>query len=296
MKKKFVGVFTVVCTAFDEKGNIDERALRRLIRWQLDECKVHGIIPCGSTGEFAFLTPEERKQVVAITIDEVKGKVPVFAGSAACATREVVETGNIYKEMGVDGIMVVPSYYGHLNQDELYGHFAEIAKNIDLPIIVYNNPGTSHSDILPETVAELANKFNNIVAIKESTGIMQRLFDITLLAGDNIEVLCGCDTLSLEMFRMGVEGWIAAPANVFAKQCVKLHNLAVEQKDFDAAWEFYKKTRPIFDLFENSGMYVALSKAGLEILGLGVGQPRKPVFPATDEMKGKVKSLIDSFK
>ncbi len=162
MDKKFKGVYTVVCTDFDEKGNVDEKALRRLIRFQLDDCKVNGIIPCGSTGEFAFLTPQERKQVVAITLDEVKGKVPVFAGSAACATREVIETANTYKEMGVTGIMVVPSYYGHLNQDELYGHYADIAKNVDLPIIVYNNPGTSHSDILPETVAKMANKFKNI--------------------------------------------------------------------------------------------------------------------------------------
>ncbi len=175
---------------------------------------------------------------------------------------------DIYKEMGVNGIRVVPSYYGHLNQDELYGHYADIAINVDLPIIVYNNPGTSHSDILPETVAKLANKFKNIAAIKESTGLMQRVFDIELLAGSNIEVVCGCDALSLEMFRMGVECWIAAPANVFCQTMRSIVQVAVEQKNFEAAWEFYKKTRPIFDLFENSGMYVALAKAAWRSLAL----------------------------
>lgn len=295
MDKKYKGVFTVVCTAFDEKGEVDEAALRRHIRWQLDECKVHGIIPCGSTGEFAFLTPAERQKVVGITIDEVKKQVPVIAGAAACATREVIEAGNCYKDMGVDGIMVVPSYYGHLGQGELYTHYSEIAKNVDLPLVVYNNPGTSGSDILPATVARLANEFENVVAIKESTGAMQRVVDIQLLAGDNIEVVCGCDTLALEMFRMGVEGWIAAPANVFAKQCVKLYELAVVEKDQAAAWAFYKKARPIYDLFENSGQYVALAKAGLEMMGRGIGKPRMPLSEPTEELKAELKALIVSF-
>jgi 4-hydroxy-tetrahydrodipicolinate synthase len=291
MEMKYRGVFAVVCTAFDEKGDLDEPAQRRLIRWLIDDCHVHGIIPCGSTGEFAFLTEQERKRVVAVTLDEVKKQVPVIAGSAACATREVIAYAQHYQEMGVDGVMVVPSYYGHLGQEELYEHFSTIAKNVNTSIIVYNNPGTSGSDILPSTVARLA-EFDNIEAIKESTGVMQRVVDIKLLAGDKIEVLCGCDTLAMEMFAMGVEGWIAAPANVAAKQCVKLYELMVEQKDIPAAWEFYRQIRPLFDLFEGSGQYVALAKAGLEMLGLPVGLPRKPMLPASAEMRAQLKVLL----
>jgi len=108
-------------------------------------------------------------------------------------------------------------------------------------------------------------------------------------------VVCGCDTLSLEMFRMGVQGWIAAPANVFAKQCVKLYELAVVEKDQAAAWEFYKKARPIYDLFENSGQYVALAKAGLEMMGRGIGKPRLPLSEPSEELKAELKALIDSF-
>jgi 4-hydroxy-tetrahydrodipicolinate synthase len=188
--------------------------------------------------------------------------------------------------------MIVPSYYGHLNQEELYFHYSTIAGNIDCPIIIYNNPGTSGSDILPTTVARLA-EFNNIVAIKESTGIMQRLVDIKLLVEDKVEVLCGCDTLVMEMFAMGVEGWIAAPSNVVAKQCVQLYNLMVEQKDTVAAWKLYQQIRPLFDLFEGSGQYVALAKAGLEMLGRSMGQPRAPLLPPSDEMKMKLKVLLD---
>ena len=295
MEKIYKGVFAVICTAFDEKGEVDEPALRRHIRWLIDDCNVHGIVPCGSTGEFAFLTERERKQVVAITVDEVKHQRPVIAGSAACSTREVIEYSQHYQDAGVDGVMIVPSYYGHLGQAELYAHYSTIAKNVELPIIVYNNPGTSGSDLLPATVASLA-EFNNIVAIKESTGIMQRVVDIQLLAEDNIEVLCGCDTLAMEMFAMGVSGWIAAPANVAAKQCVKLYQLMVERKDFAAAWKYYRQIRPLFDLFEGSGQYVALAKAGLEVLGRPVGQPRRPLLPPSDELKAQLKALLDSFR
>ncbi len=292
MEKRYRGVFAVVCTAFNKEGEIDEAAQRKHIRWIIDDCKVHGIIPCGSTGEFAFLSEQERKRVVAITVDEVNKQLPVIAGSAACATKEVIEYAHCYQDMGVDGVMIIPSYYGRLSQDEIFLHYSTIARNIESPIIVYNNPGTSGSDILPTTVARLA-EFNNIVAIKESTGIMQRLVDINLLVGDRVEVLCGCDTLVMEMFSMGVEGCIAAPSNVVAKQCVQLYKLMVEQKDTAAAWKLYQKIRPLFDLFEGSGQYVALAKAGLEMLGRPIGQPREPLLPPSDEMTEKLKLLID---
>lgn len=293
MEKKYKGVFAVVCTAFDAKGEVDELALRRHIRWLIDDCKVHGIIPCGSTGEFAFLTEQERKWVVRIAVEEAKQQLPVIAGSAACATREVIAYAKHYQDLGVDGVMIVPPYYGQLSQEELLSHYTAVANQVDLPIILYNNPGTSGSDILPATVARLA-EMENIVAIKESTGIMQRVVDINLLAGDRIEVLCGCDTLALEMFAVGVAGWIAAPANVVAKECVKLYELAVEQKDLAAAWEHYRYLRPLFDLFEGSGQYVALAKAGLEMLDRPIGLPRPPLLPADDQMRAELKALLEN--
>ncbi len=293
MNKKYNGVYVVVCTPFNDRGELDEPALRRHIRWLVDECKVHGIIPCGSTGEFAFLSEQERKQVVAITVDEVHHQLPVIAGSAACATAEVIAYAHHYQDLGVDAVMVVPSYYGHLSQEELTYHYVTIAKNVDLPVVVYNNPGTSGSDILPATVAKLA-ELDNINAIKESSGLMQRVVDIELLAGDRIEVICGCDSLALEMFTMGVTGWIAAPANVAAGQCVRLYELMVGQQDYSQAWQLYKKIRPLFDLFENSGQYVALAKAGLEMLGRPLGQPRKPLLPASPEMRARLQIILDS--
>jgi 4-hydroxy-tetrahydrodipicolinate synthase len=293
MEKKYRGVFAVPSTAFDAQGNLDEKAQRGLIRWLIDDCGVHGIIPCGSTGEFAFLSEAERKRVVAVTLDEVKKRVPVIAGAAACATREVIAYAQCYQEMGADGVMVVPSYYGQLSQEPLYHHFSTIARHIDLPIVVYNNPGTSGSDILPATVARLA-ELDHIAAIKESTGIMQRIVDIRLLAGDRLEILCGCDTLAMEMLAIGVEGWVAAPANVAAGQCVELYRLMIEQKDYAAAWKLYQRLRPLFDLFEGSGQYVQLAKAGLEMLGRPVGLPRPPLLPPSQEMQAQLKTLLEA--
>ncbi len=291
MEKKYRGVYIVLSTPFDEQGEVDEAALRRHIRYLIDDCGVQGIIPCGSTGEFAYLSQDERYRVIEATIDEVDHKLPVVAGTAACSTREVIQNCAIAQRLGADGVMIVPAYYGGLSQEELYGHFAAVAKSTTLPIVLYNNTGTTHSDILPETVERLA-EFDNIAAIKESSGVMQRVADIQRRCGDRIEVLCGCDTLALEMFAMGVEGWIAAPGNVAARQCVRLYQLAVEQKDFARAKEYYLKILPLFDLFESSGKYVQLAKAGLEILGRPLGKPRPPLLPPSAELQGKLKEIL----
>ncbi|GAB4480873.1 MAG: 4-hydroxy-tetrahydrodipicolinate synthase [Anaerolineales bacterium] len=291
MMKKFRGVFAVICTPFDETGELDERALRRHIRYLLDQCGVHSIIPTGSTGEFAFLDESERLQVMEITLDEVNHKVPVYIGTAACSTRETLRFAQLAEKAGADGVMVVSPYYGTLSQNELYQHFATLAENLSIPLILYNNPGTSGSDILPATVARLA-KFDNVAAIKESSGLMQRASEIMRLCGDKIELLCGCDTLVLEMFQMGVEGWVAAPANLIGELCVQLYDLAVEKKDFSKAKELYFKVLPLMDLFESSAKYVQLAKAGLQMRGMSIGEPRKPLLPPEPHLQEKLQSIL----
>jgi 4-hydroxy-tetrahydrodipicolinate synthase len=291
MEKKYKGVYVVVCTPFGPAGELDEAALRRHIRYIMDEGGAHGIIPCGSTGEFAFLNEAEKTRVIEVTVDEVDHQLPVYAGVAACATRDVVANGRCAKAIGVEGIMVVPSYYGGLSQDELYRHYETIARGVDLPMILYNNTGTTHSDILPETVERLA-AIDNIVAIKESTGSMQRVLDIQYRCGDNLEVLCGCDTLAFEMMAVGVEGWVAAPANVAARQCVRLYELMFVEQDIAAAKAYYRRIRPLFELFEGSGKYVQLAKAGLEMLGHGIGIPRPPLQPPSSDLLAQLKEIL----
>ncbi len=299
MAKRFRGVYAVTVTPFDAQGEVDEAALRRHVRWLLDEGGVHGIIPAGSTGEFAFLSEVERKRVAEIAIDEVDHSMPVIVGSAACATRDTIRYARMAQSLGADGVMVVAPYYGHLSQAELFVHFSTLAQSVDIPIMLYNNPGASGSDLMPETVARLA-EFERIAAIKESSGIMQRVSEIQRLCGERVEVLCGCDTLPLEMFLMGVGAWVAAPANIVPRECVSLYELAVEQRDLPEdmpqalprALALYHRLLPLFQLFENSGQYVQLNKAALEMMGRPVGKPRLPLMPPDEEMKRRLREIL----
>jgi len=292
MKKMFQGVQAVICTPFGDDGQVDESALRAHLRWLMDDGMVHAIIPCGSTGEFAFMTTEERQRVVAITLEEVNGQVPVIAGAAACATQEVIATARKYERMGVDGVMVVPSYYGSLKDEELLYHYSTLAKNVDLPIMIYNNPATSKSDIKPEVVAMLA-EFDNIVAIKEAAAQIQRATEIMRLCGDNIEVVCGCDNIVLEMFAIGVKGWVAGAANIVPKQCVALYELQVVKKEFAKARELYFTLLPLFDMFENEGLFIKCGKAGAKLLGKPIGDPRKPVMPLSTEDENRLRDMLE---
>ncbi len=293
MAKKFQGVYAVNCTPFGESGQVDEEALRRHIRFLLDEGKVHGIIPTGSTGEFAALSEEERKRVVDITIDEVNGKVPVVVGAAAVSTRDTVMYSLYAQEAGADGVMVVPPYYCNPDEEEIYQHYKTLAESINIPIILYNNPGTSGVDMQSSLVARLA-EIDRISYIKESSGDMTRVAEIMRLCGEKMTVFCGCDNLSLEMFAIGVQGWVAASANVIPAECVKLYELGVVQKDLDKAKELYFKLLPFYNLLESTGKYVQLVKAGLEILGRPIGPPRRPLLPASKENQQRLKEILDS--
>jgi 4-hydroxy-tetrahydrodipicolinate synthase len=287
-------VYAVSVTPFDRNGGVDEDTLRVHIRWLLDEGGVHGIIPAGSTGEFAFLSEDEWRQVVRAAVEAVNGQAPVIVGAAACSTDEAIRRAKFAENAGADGVMVIPPYYGHLSQEELYQHFAALESAVGLPIMLYNNPGAAGSDLLPETVARLA-ALDGIEAIKESTGEMQRVGAIQRLCGENIEVLCGCDTLPLEMFQAGVEGWVAAPSNVIAKECVALYRLAVEAQDFEHARALYARMMPLLELFENSGQYVQLNKAGLELLGRPVGAPRPPLRAPDEAMQKQLREILGNW-
>ncbi len=293
MPKRFRGVYAVPCTPFAQRGEVDEAAMRKHLRFLLDDGGVHGIIPTGSTGEFAFLSPDERRLVLEIAIDEVGGSVPVIAGAAGVSTRETIGYAQSAQEAGADGVMVVSPYYGHPDQDELYHHFKDLAESIDIPVMLYNNPGAAGVDITPPLVARLA-ELDGIAAIKESTGEMQRVAEIMRLCGDDIEVMCGCDTLPMEMFSIGVQGWVAAPSNVVPKQCVELYDLVAVEGDLEKGRELYFKLLPLFTMFESTGKYVQLSKAALDIMGRPIGAPRQPLLPVSDELRSELETILET--
>lgn len=292
MGNEFHGVYAVLCTPFTKDDKIDEPALRKHLRFLIDEGKVHGVIPTGSTGEFAALTEAERMSVAKITIDEVKGKVPVVVGTASVSTRKTIEYSQFAQNAGADGVMVVPPYYCHPNSEELFSHYKALSENIDVPIVIYNNPSTSGVDMQPALIARLA-EFDRISYVKESSGDMTRVAQIMRLCGDKISIFCGCDTLALEMFAMGVAGWIAPPANIIPQLCVELFELAAVQKDMDRAKQLYFKLLPLFTMFESTGQYIQLTKAGMDILGRPVGVPRLPLRPPSEQARCDLKEILD---
>ena len=287
------GIFTVLCTPFTDDDKIDEKALRKHVRYLIDEGGVHGVLPNGSTGEFAALSDEELRQVTDVVIDEVNGKVPVVVGAAAVATRDMIARSQYAQKAGADGIMVVPSYYCHPSDEEIYAHYKALTENVDVPIVIYNNPGTSGVDMQPELVARLA-QFDQITHIKESSGDMTRVSEIMRLCGDKITVFCGCDNLALEMFLVGARGWIVPAGNMIPQLCVKLFELAVEQKDVDKAKILYYEMLPLFTMFETTGQYVQLTKAGLDLLGRPYGDPRKPLLTPAVERVQALKEILES--
>lgn len=291
MAKKFQGVFAVLVTPFTKDDKIDEKTLRKHVRYLIDDGKVGGLMPTGSTGEFAALSDAERMQIADIVINEADGKLPVVVGTAAVATKDMIRFSQYAQKAGADGIMVVPSYYCHPDPREIYGHYQALSKSVDIPIFLYNNPSTSGVDMKPELVARLA-ELDNVLYIKESSGDMTRVAAIQRLCGEKLTVFCGCDSLSLEMFLMGAAGWVAPPANIIPQQCVELFELAYIKKDVAKAKKLYFKLLPLFTLFESTGKYVQLTKAGLEILGRPYGEPRKPLLLPDKELLNEFKKIL----
>ncbi len=293
MQNPFRGVYVVMCTPFTKDGSVDEQALRQHVRNLIDVGGVHGVMPVGSTGEFAALTDDEIRRVIDVTVDEVAGQIPVVAGTAAVSTAKTIANTQYAKDAGADGALIVSPYYCHPNAEEIVGHFRAVSGAVDLPIMLYNNPGTSGVDIWPETVAQVA-ECDNIVCIKESSGDMTRVCDIMRRCGDKIDVFCGCDTLVMEMLLMGAVGWVAPPANFIPELCVSLHDAIVVDKDIDAARKLYYKMLPLLHMFESTGQYIQLSKAALNILDRPYGIPRLPLLPASDGAQRRLKAILDS--
>jgi len=288
--KKFEGTFVVTVTPFASDEELDLEALGGTVDYYVEN-DVHGVVVGGSTGEFSSLSFQEHKKIIEAVVDRVNSRVPVIAGTGACATRRVIELTKYSKDVGADGAMIIPPFYTKPNETELYEHFKKIAEAVDLPIMLYNNPWTSKVDMQPTLIAKLA-EIDNIQYVKESSGDVTRIWKIINSTRDKMTVFCGADNLALESFLMGAKGWICVAANIFPKHTSMLYELACKENDIERARTLYSELLPLLNFLEETGKFTQLSKAGLEILGRKAGPPRKPLLPADEEEKQKLKSLI----
>lgn len=290
--RKLRGTFVVMITPFKENEDLDEKGLRENIDWYLKE-GIHGVICNGSTGEFANLSKEERKRVMDITVDQVRGRVPVMSGTASHSTRETIEMTAYAKKSGCDAVLLVPPYYGGPNQDEIYEYYREVAKAVSIQIMVYNNPYTSGVDIQPKTVARIA-EIENIPYIKESSADIRRIHEIMMLCGKKIDVWCGWEDLAYESLIMGCKGWVCPTSNIVPKMTVRLFNL-IQDKKYQEAEKFYYKLLPLLIYLEASQLG-AKTKEAMNMLGRHGGKPRKPFLPLSQEQRPELRKILKDLK
>ncbi len=224
----FTGSLVALVTPMDTKGNVDQVSLKKLVEYHIAN-GTSGIVSVGTTGESATLDHHEHIDVIKRTIEYADGKINVIAGTGSNATKEAIELTNRVENIGVVGCLTVAPYYNKPTQEGLYQHFKAIAENTALPQIIYNVPGRTCSDIKPETVGRLS-KIKNIVALKDATGDLSRVYKTRKLVGSEFKLLSGDDATFLDFMILGGDGVISVTANVAAKQVATICELATKNQ------------------------------------------------------------------
>lgn len=284
----FQGIITYPITPFSANGDVDIKKLNTLIA-QLINSGSHAIAPLGSTGESAYLNDEEWTEVAQASIKAVNKRLPVIVGVSDLTTQNAVKRAKIAEKSGADAIMVLPVSYWKLTPDEIFNHYAKIADAVSLPIMVYNNPATSGIDMSPELIVHLFKSIDNVTMVKESTGDIQRMHKIRLLANGDLPFYNGSNPLALEAFAAGATGWCTAAPNIISQWPLKLYQ-AVQNNDIELARELFYKQLPLLEFILKGGLPTTI-KAGLKLKGLPVGEPRKPL-QALDEIGNKKLQLL----
>ena len=288
--EEFRGVHAVLLTPFKEDESLDESTLRGHVKWLVEQ-GVHGVICTGSTGEVFSLTDDERKRVVEITIDEVKGRIPVLVGSGSNSTAHTIKWSQHAEKAGADGLMVVHPYYAQPNERELYEHYKAVANSVSIPIMIYNNPFTTGVDMQPDLLARLA-EFETIRYTKDATDDVKRISQIKRACGDRIVVFQGCDNIAFESFLDGAEGWVSGAANIIPGRCLELYELTMKG-EIEKARELWYRFLPIGDMSEIDGLFVQLLKQGSGILGRPLGKPRPPMLPLVGDDLKRLKEALE---
>ena len=284
------GIIPAVITPLTGDGRLNERAMRKLLN-HLISGGVHGLFVVGSTGEFYGLTPEEKRDIFMITMDEVKGRVPVYAGTNGITTRETVMLTQIAEECRVDAVSVLTPMFVTPTQDQLIKHYRTIAENTSLPVILYNNPPKTSVSLSPATVAKLA-EIGNIAGIKDSSGDLTVTAEYIRLTQhtDNFSVLVGRDTLIYGALCYGAAGSITACANVAPRLCADIYEKFIAG-DLKGSLEAQFALAPLRISF-SLGTFPAVIKESLNMLGIEAGPCMEPAGPITDDERVKLRKVL----
>jgi len=286
----FRGLGTALVTPFRRDFSLDEAALRFLVKRQL-KAGVDFLVPCGTTGESPSLTPEEKRRVVEITLEESSGRVPVVAGAGGYNTAEVIHVAREYESLGANGILSVTPYYNKPSQEGLYQHFKAIAASVKIPVILYNVPGRTGVNLEPATVARLA-QIDNITGIKEASGNISQMSQLFQVVPDDFAVLSGDDAITLPLAALGGVGVISVVSNeVPAEMASLVHDTL--NRNFTRARETHGQYLPLMEInFVESNPGPV--KSALAMMGLIEPVWRLPLVSPNTQNLAKIRSVLDS--
>ncbi len=283
----FEGVLTALVTPFRD-GEIDESALRALVEMQI-EAGIDGLVPCGSTGESATLSHGEHRRVVEIVVHAARGRVPVVAGTGSNNTLEAIELTLHAKAAGADGALLISPYYNKPTQEGIYLHYAEIARRTAFPLVLYNIPGRTASNVSPATVARLAD-LEQIVAIKEACGDLGQISEVIDRCPEGFRVLSGDDVMTLPVLAVGGHGVIATSSNVAPSEMIALVR-TFRAGDIEAARRQHRRLLALFDALFVETNPIPL-KAALHFMGLIGPEIRLPLTPLSEVHRERLQVVL----
>ncbi|MEV7087739.1 4-hydroxy-tetrahydrodipicolinate synthase [Streptomyces sp. NPDC093085] len=283
------GILTALATPFAPDGAIDAKLLRRLVDRSVDG-GVDGVVACGSTGEFAAMTGDERRLLVETVVDQAAGRVPVIAQTGAVATREAVALSRHAEAAGASVVMVVAPYYEALTLDETVRYLGTVADSVRIPVMLYNLPDATGVNLDPDTVGALARRHENIRYIKDTSADMAQAGRLIHHHGEVISTFVGWDSLLLAAVAEGAAGVMAGTANIMPAELVAVHR-ALTAGDLDAARAVWGRVYPLMDTLM-SAPFIPAVKAALEEIGLPVGPPREPLLPVSPETRQHIATAL----
>lgn len=282
------GIIPAVVTPFKENQELNEEGFRKIINY-LIEGGVHGLFVCGSQGEVWTLNEEEKKRVIDVAVDEVNGRVPVYAGTGDVTTRNVITLSKYALNVGADAVSIVTPFFVRPSQDELFEHYEKVARSVDIPIVLYNNPDRTGVNLDVKTVCRLAET-DNIVGIKDSSGDLTLTAEYINSCPKNFAVVAGRDSLILATLLYGGKGAIAATANIAPKMVVEIYESFVKG-EIEKAREFQFRLLPLRLAF-NLGTFPLVVKEAMNLVNQPAGPARDPVKALSEENRKKLKQIL----
>jgi len=285
--RKIHGIIAYPVTPFND--GIDTARLAALVE-KLVASGVHAIAPLGSTGELAYLEESEFDTVVDTTIKTVAGRVPVVVGVSDVTTAKTIRRATYAQQAGADAVMILPVSYWKLTDREIVQHYRSVSDAISIPIMAYNNPATSGVDMPPELLVWMFDTIDNVTMVKESTGDLSRMQRIDELSGGKLPFYNGSNPLVLDALKAGASGWCTAAPNLRAQPCIDLYD-AVRAGDLDKAQALYDDLKPLLQFIVAGGLPTTV-KAGLDLLGFPIGDPRAPQLPLEEQGRAELRELL----